>query len=383
MTKRKVPNIVRGGIAIPLKNKTNYYYMSGRKHEDGGIDIGKNPRTGLEVEDGEVMHITDDTIKVFSAQPFLNGDSPANKVMKGENPNRVFNKQERFKKVNGLNDDGTKKKKALGGSNRIYSVTSNGKTSLRMIPSTGEEIKDITMDNNSNVKRNKAKAGIKQFIKDNSGTILDTLGTISNIGFSIAGKRSNDEYLNKMKYTDRPVSKTATKLKTRININPQLDKMRESLAAYEQSIRNNTASSKTALSRQQRVRLANTLNTNELYGNKENIETELINKDRMNQQNITNSNIDAYNRWRENKATFDNVIIDKKSENVISTFNSINKGIQDTISSIEKDNAEDKTITAMSLANPNLPAEMFLASGIWTQQMYDTYRKSYPLTKKK
>ena len=93
--KRLRPNIVRGGVAIPIPNKKNYYYMKGRKHEQGGIDIGKNPRTGLEVEDGEVMHISPTEVKVFSSVPFLNGESPAEKVMKGNNPNKVFNAQER------------------------------------------------------------------------------------------------------------------------------------------------------------------------------------------------------------------------------------------------------------------------------------------------
>ncbi len=110
MAKKAIkPNIVRGGIGIPVPGKTNYYYMKGRKHKDGGIDIGSNPRTGLEVEDGEVIHLTDNNIKVFSSVPFLNGQSPAEKVLDGENPNKVFKQQEDFKDRNKLNDDGTKK----------------------------------------------------------------------------------------------------------------------------------------------------------------------------------------------------------------------------------------------------------------------------------
>ena len=114
------PNVVRGGQAIPLKGKTNYYYMQGRKHKDGGIDIGENPRTGLEVEDGEVMHVSNNEIKVFSSVPFLNGKSPAQKVMGGENPTKVFNQQEEFKDRKGLNDDGTKKKQNGGSIKYIY-----------------------------------------------------------------------------------------------------------------------------------------------------------------------------------------------------------------------------------------------------------------------
>ena len=104
--KAKYPNIVRGGIAIPIPNRANYYYMKGRKHKDGGIDIGENPRTGLEVEDGEVLHLTDNNIKVYSSVPFLNGKSPAEKVLGGDNPNKVFKQQEDFKDKNNLNDDG-------------------------------------------------------------------------------------------------------------------------------------------------------------------------------------------------------------------------------------------------------------------------------------
>ena len=109
------PNVIRGGRATNIKG--NLYYMSGRKHEAGGIDIGKNPRTGLEVEDGEVVQTDSNGLKVFSAQPILNGNSPAKLVMGGANPAKVFNAQERFKEVNGINDDGTKKKR-MGGLSR-------------------------------------------------------------------------------------------------------------------------------------------------------------------------------------------------------------------------------------------------------------------------
>ena len=364
MVKVKVPNIVRGGKAIPIKGKTNYYYMSGRKHENGGIDIGKNPRTGLEVEDGEVMHITDNNIKVFSAQPFLNGESPAEKVMGGENPNKVFNAQEKYKDKNNINDDGTKNKKRMGGLSRskdygskskpypkvkagdfasdnrsypiptkadavdalrlaglhgrndvkakvyrkypelrkkskaggLYSVTVNGKTKLKMFPSMGEETNTIMKYSG----RKKAKNGttyingnnllvpdidipekimipktvktntnnISSFIKNNPDEVDNYISLVSNIGSNLIGRAINNKALNKMSYSSSPMPKRAVKLKTNININPQLDKMRESLASYERNIDNNTSSSSVALSRKQRARAANILQTNELYGNK-------------------------------------------------------------------------------------------------------------------
>ena len=104
----KIPNVVAGGIAQPLGN--NFFYMNGRKHSQGGIDIGPNDKTGIEVEDGEVVETNGNELKVYSAQPILNGVSPAQLVMGGTNPNKVFKAQEDFKDRNGINDDGTKAK---------------------------------------------------------------------------------------------------------------------------------------------------------------------------------------------------------------------------------------------------------------------------------
>lgn len=102
-----IPNIVRGGAAIPI-GKKNFYYMQGRKHEQGGIDVGRNPKTGLEVEGEEVMQVTPKEVRVYSSVPFLQGNSPAELVMSGANPDAVFNAQEEFKDRNRINDDGTK-----------------------------------------------------------------------------------------------------------------------------------------------------------------------------------------------------------------------------------------------------------------------------------
>lgn len=102
-----VPNIVRGGAAIPI-GKKNFYYMQGRKHEQGGIDVGRNPKTGLEVEGEEVMQVTPNEVRVYSSVPFLQGNSPAELVIGGANPDAVFNAQEEFKDRNRINDDGTK-----------------------------------------------------------------------------------------------------------------------------------------------------------------------------------------------------------------------------------------------------------------------------------
>lgn len=726
--KRLRPNIVRGGVAIPIPNKKNYYYMKGRKHEQGGIDIGKNPRTGLEVEDGEVMHISPTEVKVFSSVPFLNGESPAEKVMKGNNPNKVFNAQERYKDVNNINDDGTKNnrnrknksrygtkkngfekikemqslannvstlenpiispdytpyydttevgklinhsenpdsigfdkvtqiwyapkgkdldednfgmgvdrytggnindkikkdskgreyiteederdlrfkriksanqsakrridfirkyyndegnvtetkealitnliynrgsgktarvyfntedkkyvpmqrailrgtddevrkeinkiyreaglanrdslvndfykrrnKKRMGGLSRskdygskskpypnvdkkdfagknrsypiptksdaidalrlaglhgrddiktkvynkypelrkraknggVYTVTSNGKTSLRMIPSTGERIKfknggiediekTVTLipeiyslglkDELSNkinqpiVNYHTPVEGIKYDILDTKGRfnpitgvdlntkrdydnrnnimkkrgynslISDGIGIASNIVGSIIGYNANKKALKKMKYNKAPVNLIPSKLKTSININPQLDTIRDQQQAYERQIDANTASSRVALGRKQLGRLNTIKLLNNIYANKENTETELINKDRLNQQAVANQNITNYNTWKEKKNAFENAIIEKQSENTIGLINSINAGVQNAIGNFEKRLAAENNIRAIAAANPNVNPIILKALGVRgiTNDMIESWLRAY------
>lgn len=726
--KRLRPNIVRGGVAIPIPNKKNYYYMKGRKHEQGGIDIGKNPRTGLEVEDGEVMHISPTEVKVFSSVPFLNGESPAEKVMKGNNPNKVFNAQERYKDVNNINDDGTKNnrnrknksrygtkkndfekireiqslannvstlenpiispdytpyydttevgklinhsenpdsigfdkvtrrwyapkgkdldednfgmgvdrytggnindkikkdskgreyiteederdlrfkriksanqsakrridfirkyyndegnvtetkealitnliynrgsgktarvyfnpedekyvpmqrailrgtddevreeinkiykeaglanrdslvnnfyekrnKKRMGGLSRskdygskskpypnvdkkdfagknrsypiptkadavdalrlaglhgrndiktkvynkypelrkraknggVYTVTSNGKTSLRMIPSTGERIKfknggiediekTVTLipeiyslglkDELSNkinqpiVNYHTPVEEIKYDILDTKGRfnpitgvdlntkrdydnrnnimkkrgynslISDGIGIASNIVGSIIGYNANKKALKKMKYNKAPVNLIPSKLKTSININPQLDTIRYQQQAYERQIDANTASSRVALGRKQLGRLNTIKLLNNIYANKENTETELINKDRLNQQAVANQNITNYNTWKEKKNAFENAIIEKQSENTIGLINSINAGVQNAIGNFEKRLAAENNIRAIAAANPNVNPIILKALGVRgiTNDMIESWLRAY------
>lgn len=629
-----VPNVVRGGIAIPLKNMTNYYYMLGRSHENGGIDIGKD----VEVQGGELVQTTKDAIKVFSDEPFsdppFNGKSSSRRVLGGENPNKVFNQQEEFKKRHGLNDDGTRKKqyggddkpkfndwyktvpkeindttnynlrrayellpytelenwkkgkgkvhlrsvaqtengnyeflksknhptykkeiewynspdgesfrkeyfldesteyptykkrnkKAMGGLSRskdygskskpypnvkskdfaggnrsypiptkadavdalrlaglhgrsdvkakvyskypelikkakaggLYSVTVDGKTSLRRFPSTGERTKaaagakvdtdndkdkviyqpdeylvepsrsqwiadrygeipfnQIKAYNNINPKPihgisyaplvlpsitnplkdnlskekglyfdrpnwfRRARANTSNYLKNNPEAVNDLIGLTSNITGGLLSHRINRNMLNKLQYVAPPTPRSAVKLKTHININPQLDRMRESLANYERTINDNTTSSNVALARRNQARLANTMQMNELYGNRENAETQLINQDRTNQQNVANENIADYNKWLEGLNAFRNSIIDKKSENNISLVENINSGVQDLINRREKRRSDNQTIAAMTLANPDLPVEMLYAQGLINKNLYDRYMKAY------
>lgn len=489
--KKKVikPNIEQGGKAVPLGN--NYYYMKGRKHSAGGIDVGKD----LEVEDGEIMHLTPKEVKVFSSVPFLNGESPAQKVLGGENPNQVFQEQENFKDMNRIKDDGTKylrggkKRKALGGDDRLKRRTNiqpktpitrisrkteedtrlenrtniqpgntntkkwkeelitkptseispitnrpielniSGKQKLVYKPNTSKAIRSVSGTNNApstgkvertspvsiqpslssspltgvqgdtdltindntrevtpirgqiNISGRARNAGnrLLNSIEDNPNIMADAIGAGSNIIGAIMSRNANRSMLNKLKYNKAPTARQAAKLKTRININPQLDKMRETLATYERDVDANTASSRTALARKQRGRVANMAQTNEIYGAKENAETQLINQDKLNQQQVADRNITEYNQWAERKAAFDNAVREKRSENDVAFIETLNSGVQDLIARGELRKKEDIDHLLMAISNPNA-VEVMRNSGI---KMPRALRKKGVTTKKK
>lgn len=711
----KIPNVVAGGIAQPLGN--NFFYMNGRKHSQGGIDIGPSDKTGIEVEDGEVVETNGNELKVYSAQPILNGVSPAKLVMGGANPNKVFKAQEDFKDRNGINDDGTKykeggkiyqapdeykrqiaesgsiiiggyptiagnrnykfikgltkasrigrtatnfinlgrqkiydlankidntwinqgikevyrttigkhgsnlprtidyinknnineNKKAMGGLNRnkdygskkkpypsvakkdfagghrsypiptkadavdalrlaglhgrsdvkakvynkypelrkkgnvglVVSINGNVKNGLIHSPSStgglrdkfavggkrinrhgrtweydeqngyyvpitnrtinrtstypinksarGETIigsdytfrngrwsKNNTTNNNTNksnidngnrrpqyyakrrlplfedgagitsglvragwshgnnkgistnntnipslsatksngktprgerskssqptqsvptktpptavYNRNlpKIEASIPTTLpvststpakgttfSDGKGqgkfknlTTADWIGLGSNVAGSLASYFASRRAINKMRGPSQPTLISANKLKTKYNINPQLDRIREDKFETYRDIDANTASSRVSLARKQRVRNAAGQAANELYGNKENIETNLINQDRRNQQSVRQFNAQQYNQYIDRKAAFDNGIREAKVTNINNLFSGINAGIQDMISRYENRKALNNTIGAMRASAPNVDDRIMRDAGV-------------------
>lgn len=711
----KIPNVVAGGIAQPLGN--NFFYMNGRKHSQGGIDIGPSDKTGIEVEDGEVVETNGNELKVYSAQPIINGVSPAKLVMGGANPNKVFKAQEDFKDRNRINDDGTKykeggkiyqapdeykrqiaesgsiiiggyptiagnrnykfikgltkasrigrtatnfinlgrqkiydlankidntwinqgikevyrttigkhgsnlprtidyinknnineNKKAMGGLSRdkdygskkkpypsvakkdfagghrsypiptkadavdalrlaglhgrsdvkakvynkypelrkkgnvglVVSINGNVKNGLIHSPSStgglrdkfavggnrinrhgrtweydeqigayvpitnrtinrtsiypinksarGETIvgsdytfrngrwsKNNTTNNNTNkpnvdngnrrpqyyaerrlplfedgvgitsglvragwshgnnkgvsmnntnipslsetksngrtprggrskssqstqsvstktpptavYNRNlpKVEANIPSTLPiststpakgttsyDGKGqgkfknlTTADWIGLGSNVAGSLASYFASKRAINKMRGPGQPTLISANKLKTKYNINPQLDRIREDKFEAYRDIDSNTASSRVSLARKQRVRNAAGQAANELYGNKENIETNLINQDRRNQQSVRQFNAQQYNQYIDRKTAFDNGIREAKLTNVNNLFTGINAGIQDMISRYENRKALNNTIGAMRASAPNVDDRIMRDAGV-------------------
>lgn len=599
----KIPNVVAGGIAQPLGN--NFFYMNGRKHSQGGIDIGPSDKTGIEVEDGEIVETNGDELKVYSAQPIINGVSPAKLVMGGANPNKVFKAQEDFKDRNKINDDGTIKamgglsrdkdygskkkpypsvaKKDFAGGHRSYpiptkadaidalrlaglhgrndvkakvynkypelrkkgsnglivSISGNVKNGLLHSPSStgglrdkfavggnrinrhgrtweydeqigayvpitnrtinrtsaypinksarGETIvgsdytfrngrwsknnttnnntnksnidngnrrpqyyaerelplfndgpaitsglvkagwshgnnKNITVDNTNipNLPTTKSKGNTPRRGRNKSSqstqsiptktpptavynrnlpkveasipttlpvstntpaqgttssdgkgqgkfknlTTADWIGLGSNVAGSLASYFASRRAINKMRGPGQPTLISANKLKTKYNINPQLDRIRENKFEAYRDIDSNTASSRVSLARKQRVRNAAGQAANELYGNKENIETNLINQDRRNQQSVRQFNAQQYNQYIDRKAAFDNGIREAKVTNINNLFSGINAGIQDMISRYENRKALNNTIGAMRASAPNVDDRIMRDAGV-------------------
>lgn len=289
-------------------------------------------------------------------------------------------------------------KKQLGGKANIYRLDSNGKSDLRMNISTGDETKArkkgfLGIDYNINkvdpkdIKINYSQ-GLKDYLKNATtikpsinwnkigtaikpyaGSIIDTVG-------NIATSLINASTLNKMKYTKQPIPRIANKLKTSVNINPQLKTLNESYNQYTDYINNNTASSKVAREALQRARIKNVLDTNTLYATKENTETELINKDRINQQTVANANVDNYNKWLVGKAEFDNAILDKKSENIVGAINNITSSFNTSINNIKKDRQFNNNLISVLAANPNVNPEYLRALGAdWvTDKMIEDWK---------
>ncbi len=207
--------------------------------------------------------------------------------------------------------------------------------------------------------------------------ISDAIGIGSNVIGSLISHSINNSMLKRMRNSTaptitRPVSQYATKLKTNVNINPQLDQYRNAEARYRNDVNNNTANSRVALARTQASRLNTLQGINALYGNKENEETKLINQDRLNQQAVANQNISQYNNYltkrdeltnayNQNRINFINTIAEKKAENNVALWNNLNSAVQNTLTNREQRSRDRNTLMSYLLANPNVSPDMINA----------------------
>ena len=440
------PLIAEGGTAIPIKKDS--FLLKGRKHNTGGIIIGKG-KNSIEAEGDEVVQITPKQLKVFSAQPILNGNSPAELVQKGIEPSKVFDAQESFKDKNGLNDDGTKKKrnmrtitgkKKLGGLSRSkdygsdkkpypsvkskdfagggrsypiptkadardalrlaglhgrsdvkakvykkYPELKNKKATLgtfgsltganrrllalnQNIPSAGitagakiinpsaSSIKPMNLSSNNGSKGFNLFKGI-----DKGEAISSGIGAAGTLISGLLNKGSIDKTSAPQVPTPQLIA--PAKLKTSVNINPQLSDVRESELSQNRLVEGNTASSVASVARQQRISNNALSQRSRLRGEKENLETQLQNQDAINRQQVASSNaqqINEANRFNSISATQTaNDKIQAIANNRTQMIEGITSGVRDYQLGIDKKRSEENATAAMMSANPE-QMELFL-----------------------
>nr|DAG88332.1 MAG TPA: Lysozyme [Crassvirales sp.] len=185
------------------------------------------------------------------------------------------------------------------------------------------------------------------------GTKSDIIGIGANSLASVAGFINNAAMLNGLQEPIAPAPAYAAKLKTTVNVAPQLNTVDSGVNRMISDTNDNTASSNVAASRNIAARLTGMANKNQIYSNKENAETELINKDKLNQQEVHNANALQYNQYLNNLVAFRNNVADKRSENINGLINGLNSGVQDFLTKREQRTNFRNTIKASLVANPD------------------------------
>lgn len=440
------PIVSRGGTAVPIKKNT--FLLKGRKHNTGGIVIGKG-KNSIEAEGDEVVQITPKQLKVFSAQPILNGNSPAELVQKGVEPSKVFNAQESFKDRNGLNDDGTKKKrnmrtitgkKKLGslsrkkdygsdkkpypsvksndfaGGGRSYPIPTkadardalrlaglhgrsdvkakvykkypelkNKKAVLGTLGSlTGANRRLLALNQNvpsagiiagakitnpsassikpMNVSANSGSKGFNLFKGIDKGEAISSgIGAVGTLISGLLNKGSIDKTSAPQVPTPQLIA--PAKLKTSVNINPQLSDVRESELSQNRLVEGNTASSVASVARQQRISNNALSQRSRLRGEKENLETQLQNQDAMNRQQVASANaqqVNEANRFNAiSKVQTANDKIQANANNRTNIIEGLTSAVRDYQLGVDKRRSEENAIAAMMSANPE-QMELFL-----------------------
>lgn len=444
--RKGVPLIAEGGTAIPIKKDS--FLLKGRKHNTGGIIIGKG-KNSIEAEGDEVVQITPKQLRVFSAQPILNGNSPAELVQKGAKPSKVFDAQERFKDRNNLNDDGTKKKrnmrtitgkKKLGGLSRKkdygsdkkpypsvkskdfagggrsypiptkadardalrlaglhgrsdvkakvykkYPELKNKKATLGTFGSlTGANRRLLALNQNvpsagitagakiinpsassikpMNLSSNNGSKGFNLFKGIDKGEAISSgIGAVGTLISGLLNKGSIDKTSAPQVPTPQLIA--PAKLKTSININPQLSDVRESELSQNRLVEGNTASSVASVARQQRISNNALSQRSRLRGEKENLETQLQNQDAMNRQQVASANaqqVNEANRFNAISATQTaNDKVQAAANNRTQMIEGVTSAVRDYQLGVDKRRSEENAIAAMMSANPE-QMELFL-----------------------
>ena len=192
----------------------------------------------------------------------------------------------------------------------------------------------------------------------------DIIGLGANLAGTIASGINTRKALNKMEAPPQPNPVIASNLKTDFNISPQLGEIEENARRMTNDINANTSSSRTRLQRLQRTRNQAQTSKNSLRGQKENIETQLINQDRLNKQGVRATNVAAMNDWQNRSAAFRNSIREQKASSLNNIFSGINAGLQDMLSRIENRRNYNNALGIYDATHPNVDRRLFTSKGV-------------------
>lgn len=140
----------------------------------------------------------------------------------------------------------------------------------------------------------------------------------------------NAALINKTPQIPVPTPKAAFDKKVNYNINPQLDAMDDQTAVTNRSlerVNNNAAGVQGNLIAAQ---VANINAKNQLYGQKENIETQRENENVTNRQNIYNANVAMFDKYKTNKMLRQDDIHGRISSNVANAVTDRNVQIKES-----------------------------------------------------
>ena len=211
-------------------------------------------------------------------------------------------------------------------------------------------------NNTDNTKNNDTEGKwIGQYKTTNAG---DWIGLGSNLLGSILSYGLTSSAINKTPMPTRPAVMQAAKLKTTYNVEPQLSEIREAEQMNRAAVRRNTASSNTSLAREQRL-LNEAIGARAvLHGQKETIETRLINQDRLNRQQVAAQNTALYNDYLNRVVGTKQVQNQYRISNVNNLLSGLTGSVNNILGTIESRRATNNTLRAIAAANPNVDARL-------------------------
>ena len=398
-SKRRVPiKITDGGIAQRIGNNT--FLLRGSSHEQVnpsgqtgiGIKVGNNE---IEAEGGEVAQRVGNALRIFSAQPMINGVSPAQAVEAGANKNRIFAIQEALKrkgyKCGGrvkLKCGGRAKLKPGGKVNPIFKY--NYYAGIEDLPNSNTGISSGTY-NNGNLSLGQAEKTIfpKGFVSHDSNNIgssktdsapidnwwnrngmsvnsSDWIGLGTDLAGSLALGAFNANAYKNLKYDYKLpnyVDEIPVAFDTTYHNGAQRATVERNRLNAQKIIANNTSSANTAVQRMQQSNADAMMETNKLWDEKANKEAELRNMAAQNEQQVRARNAAARNQYYQNVAEIQNKRIDAENANRLARSNAwitslqglqgaANNFLNSTRQRYEDENALMATIAAGDVATP-------------------------------